>query len=266
LALLGLVSALTLALWGERVLAQTPEESFFQAGIAYREGRFQEAADLYERLVRSGQKSGPLFYNLGNAHFRMGRLGPAIVNYERARWFMPRDPDLDFNLRLARERCLDALQDRQDLLGNIFFWMEAFNLKEFFWSFAALNIAFWGILALRAFVRAEALFYVGIVLFAAWLLAGASLGLKAYGASRDDRAIVLADEVNVMAGPDEKETVLFKLHAGAAVREERSEAGWSLIRLSDERRGWVRGAAVERIMGGWSPSHRPRAGSGEVGR
>lgn len=268
LALLGLVSALAPALPVTQVRAQTSEEMFVQAAAAYREGRFQEATDLYEGLIRAGKRTGQVFYNLGNTYFRLGRLGPAVLNYERARWFMPRDPDLEFNLRLSRERCRDALQEQPDLLGSTFFWMDAFNLKELFWSFVILNASFWGILAVRLFVRSEGIYYLVLVFFAAWLLTGLTLGLKVYGGVRDGRAIVIADEASVLAGPDRKETVLFKLHAGAGVQLERSEAGWCLIRLPDQRRGWVKRDAVERIMEGlaWPGPDRSEADGGEAGR
>lgn len=264
--LLGLVSAMLLLLAGNAASAQTPEETFLKGGAAFREGRFQEAVLLYEGLIRSGKQSGHLFYNLANAYFRLDRLGPAILNYERARWFLPRDADLDFNLRLARDKTLDSLQEPQDLVTNTFFWIDTFNLAELFWCFAAINIAFWGTLVVRLFSKAEALYYVCLVLLTAWLAAGLTLGLKAYKGALDTRAVVLADEVDVLAGPDVKESVLFKLHAGTTVLQEREEEGWSLVRLPDKRRGWMMRGAVERVMEGlpWPVSGEPQ-GSREAG-
>ena len=64
----------------------------------------------------------------------------------------------------------------------------------------------------------------------------------------DDRAVILQTEVSVLAGPDSRDTLLFKLHEGTVVHLERSEEGWSLIRLSDGRRGWLRGEGLERIV------------------
>src|SRR4029077_19623718 len=49
-----------------------------------------------------GHESGPVYFNLGNAYFRAGNPGRAILNYERARRLMPRDPDLHANLGFAR--------------------------------------------------------------------------------------------------------------------------------------------------------------------
>jgi hypothetical protein len=81
-----------------------------------------------------------------------------------------------------------------------------------------------------------------------WVIGGASFGLKWYEVGTDDRAVILSEEADVLAGPDIEDTVLFKLHAGAIVHHERSEDGWSLIRLPDMKRGWVERVSVETIQ------------------
>jgi hypothetical protein len=52
-----------------------------------------------------------------------------------------------------------------------------------------------------------------------------------------------------MSWPDAifNDTALFTLHEGAIVSAERSEDGWSLVRLPDEKRGWLRYDAIESI-------------------
>ena len=57
--------------------------------------------------------------------------------------------------------------------------------------------------------------------------------------ARSARAVIVAAEVSVRAGPDEGNTVLFKLHAGATVERERSEGEWSLLSIPDGKRGWI---------------------------
>jgi tetratricopeptide (TPR) repeat protein len=54
--------------------------------------------------AKSGQTTAALFYNLGNASFRAGDLGRAILNYERALVLEPQHPEADANLRLARDK------------------------------------------------------------------------------------------------------------------------------------------------------------------
>ena len=220
------------------------EEVFFKANQAYREGRFQEAVQGYERLILSGHRNGHLFYNLGNAYFKTEKLGPAILNYERARLVIPRDADLNFNLSYARDQMRDAIPQSEGFFQMAFFWLDSLSMEEMFWGFAVLNILFWGVLFIRLFVRMEWTYYLFFILLIFWFICGTSFGVKWYQENTDDRAVVLKKEVSILAGPDVGDTVLFKLHEGTIVHHERSEDGWSLIHLPDKKRGWVKSEAV----------------------
>ena len=57
---------------------------------------------VYENILKEGFSSGELYYNLANSYFKNEQLGKAILNYERAKWFLPRDNDLEFNYQHAR--------------------------------------------------------------------------------------------------------------------------------------------------------------------
>jgi len=225
-----------------------PEELFFEANRAYKEGRYQNAVDGYQKLAENGYASGHLYYNLANAYLRSGRLGQAILNYKRAQVLMPRDPDLNYNLRFALDQTKDAVSPSQNYLNQAFFWLDSMTLRELMWAFGLLNAVFWGILLLRLFSRPEWSYYVFIVLLIFWLVVGASLGLKWYRHKTDQRAVILAPVVEVLAGPEANDTVLFKLHEGTTVQRERIEDGWSLIRLSPAKRGWIKSSAVEQIL------------------
>src|SRR5438552_16860049 len=94
-AILHLICALILSA-GPVVFAQSDAE-FAKANQDYAAGHFKEAIDEYESLVRSGQWSANLFYDLGNAYFRAGDFGRAILNYERALALEPRHPETQAN-------------------------------------------------------------------------------------------------------------------------------------------------------------------------
>lgn len=227
---------------------QHQDEVFFRANQAYKEGHFQEAVNGYCQLIRSGHATGHLFYNLGNAYFRVKQLGRAICYYERARLLIPRDADLNFNLNYARDQTQDAIPEARGFMKIIFFWLESLNLHELFQGFAVLNILFWAVLAIRLFFWPEWIYYLFLAVLIFWLITGASFGLKWYQAESDDRAVIVHDEVDVLAGPDIRDTVLCKLHAGTIIHAERSEDAWYLVRLPDKKRGWVMADSIERIL------------------
>jgi tetratricopeptide (TPR) repeat protein len=228
--------------------ASESEELFFSSNQAYKQGRFQEAIDGYEKLLRSGHEYGTLYYNLGNAYFRLDKLGRAILNYERALLLMPGDADLNFNLNYARDKTHEAVFESPDLVSITFFWLNDLSLDNLLRIFAFLNLLFWTILLLRLFFKFELTYYASIVSLILWIVAGTSFGLKFYQLNTDNRAVILEQEVNILAGPDISDTVLFNLHAGTIVHHERSEDGWSLISLPDKKRGWVKAGAIESVV------------------
>src|SRR6266700_6267189 len=83
-------------------LAQADAE-FAKANQEFAQGHFKEAISGYEALVRAGQWSANVFYDLGNAYFRTGDFGRAILNYERALALEPHHAEATANLQIARD-------------------------------------------------------------------------------------------------------------------------------------------------------------------
>jgi tetratricopeptide (TPR) repeat protein len=244
---LGVLGAISVPALCSQAKTNGWEELFFKANQAYKEGRFQEAVDGYGNIIQSGHATGHVYYNLGNAYLRLNQMGQAILNYERARILMPRDADLNFNLGYARDQTQDAISQPKGFIGTTFFWLNTLTFDELLWGFAVLNLLFWAVLLVRLFRPSEWTYYSSLILLALWLIAGASFGLKYFQQQTDDRAVILLQEVNVLAGPDIQDTLLFRLHEGTIVHLERSEDGWSLLSLPDKKRGWVKKEALEKI-------------------
>src|SRR5438874_982861 len=98
-----LIVSLTASLAAASATFAQTDAQFAKANQEFAAGQFKEAADDYKAIVRSGQWSANLFYDLGNAYFRAGDFGRAILNYERALALDPRHPEADANLRIARD-------------------------------------------------------------------------------------------------------------------------------------------------------------------
>src|SRR4029077_7821188 len=104
-----LCCAVTCTFVAASAFAQT---EFAKANQEYAQGHFKEAISGYEALVRAGQWSANLFYDLGNAYFRTGDFGRAILNYERALALERHHPEATANLQIARDeaRALELQQ------------------------------------------------------------------------------------------------------------------------------------------------------------
>src|SRR4051794_37228100 len=75
---------------------------FAEANSAYAAGDFQKAIDGYDQLRRDGRSHANLFYDWGNAWYRAGDDGKAILNHERAFALDPHHREAGGNLRLVR--------------------------------------------------------------------------------------------------------------------------------------------------------------------
>jgi tetratricopeptide (TPR) repeat protein len=224
------------------------QEDFFEANRAFRNDQFQEAVDGYLKLIANGIENGHLYYNLGNAYYRLGDLGKAILFFERARLLLPRDDDLIFNLTHARNQTVDAVADVQTFSLSDFLGLDSFNLYEVFLVFTIINGFFFFIFGIRLYKKTEWSLYLSIFLVIVISIGGCALALKWYQVTTDDRAVVLSDEVEVRAGPDPGDTALFKIHEGTVVHHERSEGDWALLHLSKDKRGWAPSIQLERIV------------------
>lgn len=78
------------------------QKAFEEANAQYEKNEIDAAFTGYNALASQGFGGPALFYNLGNAHFRRGERGRAVLWYERAARLAPRDSDVRFNLSIAR--------------------------------------------------------------------------------------------------------------------------------------------------------------------
>jgi len=235
------------------VLGQDAEALFAQANLEYRNENFGESIRLYEQIKSNGWESGELYYNLGNAYFRESKLGPAILNYERARSFLPGESDLSRNLEIANLRVVDKIEPLPEFLPVR--WMKAF-LRLFtarswvvlalslYWC-AILSLVTWRLLATPSFRR----WLVRAALSTA-LAGGISASLLA-GRLWLDRsqvpAIVMVPEVEALSAPAAGATEVFRIHEGTRVRIGTRSSEWSEIILPDGKVGWIPSQAIELI-------------------
>jgi len=220
----------------------SPSATFRRANHLYGEGKYEEAAAFYEHIRRGGWASASLYYNLGNAYFKEGDLGRAILNYRRAWNLSPRDPEINKNLQYARENLRDdvsvsspgiirrikLLLVRQFPLGSWLRFSSAIYYLTALWVLAVMLI--------RPLKRVSPTVLKTLLLILALGLIGSVL---AYSYYRVPRAIILDPEVSIRYGPDEKDAVAFELHEGTEVSVIRKKDGWNQISLPDGKSGWL---------------------------
>ena len=220
----------------------------FRANQAYLEDRYEEAAGLYEIIVRNGHLNGHVFFNLGNTYVRLGELGKAILYYRKAFVLLPRDGDLKANLQYARSLAKDRIEGASPSLWNtLAFWYFGLNFQELLIVLILFNLLFWASALLSLYRKSEWVKWSLWLSLLLTLLLGLSTGLKYRESFLNKGGVLLDDEVPVRAGFSRNDTTLFVLHEGAEFTILDQENGWWKIALADGKKGWVTAGSVGRV-------------------
>lgn len=221
------------------------------ANQAYQDGNYSEAVTQYESLIEAGIHNGKLHYNLGNAYFKTGKLGKAIVHYHRARKFLPGDADIEANLTMATQTRVDPIIDDEDESFQMGFenFVHKLNYQTIFFL-GIFFLAVGGLTSLLLVVRPHSGKWAGYVLVIG-LLTGLFFTAATYvqynQLTRKDMAVILAKKVDVLSGPSTRETVSFTIHEGITCRILDKTEGWVRIRLANGYNGWVKKLDLEVI-------------------
>lgn len=214
---------------------------------------YTEAILHFERLAKDGgARNGPLFYNTGNAYFRTGDVGRAILNYKRAALYMANDQNLRQNLEYARNRRADRIEvkQREQVYRTLFFVHYDIPSRARLIVFAASFAALWIAAALRLFLRGGALKVVIAIAAVLSCVFLASLVVDAASLARTPEGVITAAEVEGRMGDAGTYQPSFKepLHAGTEFRLIERRPGWWRIELENGERTWIPDGAAELVF------------------
>lgn len=228
---------------------ESPEEIFNRGNSAYEQGRYEEAAEAYRTLLRYRIRDARLEYNLGNAEFRLGRLGHAILHYERARRLAPEDPDIATNLELARSLTLDRVEEPAQPL--FLKWLhrlqDQLGPDRHAWIVLAL---LWLIAGLIAWCSSRpggwsALYgWLLAALLAGTLFCGLSWTMTHQRVQGKRQAIVLEQAAEILTGPGENNATLATVHEGLLLEVLAERQEWMQVSLPNGYNGWIARTAV----------------------
>jgi tetratricopeptide (TPR) repeat protein len=225
-----------------------PRLLFLQGNEAMERKAFDEAILAFKGVFDQGVGSGEVHFNLANAYVKAGQLGPAILHYRLAAIDLPRDPEVDYNLRVARDLVVDKIS-RTELpafLRTLLFPHLSTTLLESRNLFLATFILALVLFHLRLFLRSRAIHRLAVALAVVAALFGISLLIRTVVARPSPEGVVLPPEVIVRSGPTADYAEHFKLHEGVEVAIEEERAGWIKIDV-DGRKGWLPSESLGRI-------------------
>jgi tetratricopeptide (TPR) repeat protein len=235
------------------IAAGAADSLFVKANKEYSQKKYEEAVNSYQKVLDAGAKTAAVYYNLGNAHYRLNSFASAILNYERAHRLSPNDKDINANLAFVNAK----ITDKMEVVPELFFkrWWISFLLLLTVQSWAilgvvALLLGFAGVI-IYLFSREVGFkrlsFFSGLVLiFLGICCVSFASAAEGYLLSHKG-GIVFNGKVNVKSAPDTKQKTLMVIHEGTKVRIVEPKGEWLKVELPNGNVGWIEAAAVQLI-------------------
>lgn len=225
--------------------AQNPETLMKQGNEAFKNADYTQAVSSYEAILNDGYENADLYYNLGNAYYRLEEFGMAILNYERALRLKPNFRDARQNLELAQSKTEDQITPLPEFFLSK--WAKSFIgwFSPTGWRVALLIIlAFLGALLVFFFLcndyrwRKNAL--IGSILATCLLLiAIASAIASSASFNHHNKAVVTEPMIVIKGSPEASSIDKLVLHEGTELDIEETLGDWHKIRIADGNTGWV---------------------------
>jgi len=234
--------------------AQAPVSPLFEEGnTAYNNGDFFKAVTLYEQILLTGKHSASLYFNLGNAYYRLNKVAESIYNYEKARQLDPENEDFKVNSAFAQNMTIDAIEPLPEsqlsqvqnslyALASASIWSKIVVL--FVWLFAI----FFSIYLLNKTIKLKRLFFV-LSLFSLVLFLS-SFTIKFFANAEQENkkyAIIFSNEINIWSEPNLRAEIQFTLHEGTKVELLDSLDEWEKIRIANGSEGWIKNASLKSL-------------------
>ena len=231
-----------------QILYAAPSDDFRTANQLYDQGKFAEAAAVYEKIE---PKTVYVYYNLGNAWFRQGKLGLAILNYERARRLAPRDPDILANLKFAEQKLGVDEVNTPPRAGQRFLRSVIASRTPTEWSMYELVALWLAVLAIGAWIflpkARTGCLIVSTVALMGFAVSTFALGYQIFDETTAPECVVVSTETTARFAPLPDSTVHFRPAEGTKVVIREDRGPWLCVERADGQQGWVNAEAISRI-------------------
>lgn len=219
---------------------------FVVANEKYNSLDFVGAIEKYNELLKGGFHSSELYFNLGNAYYKLDSLAQSIYYYEKGLKYFPNDSSLTQNLEYLNNLTIDDIESLpEDIISMQFnYLLNYFSFNN--WSIITIITAILSCFIFLLYFLSKSskykrtyftIFILSFILTSSLLF----VNFKIYNVQTTiEFGIVYNDVIEVNFEPNEKSEVLFEIHEGTKVEIiENFDTDWLKIKLSNGQTGWV---------------------------
>jgi tetratricopeptide (TPR) repeat protein len=224
----------------------------FARGNQFFQGKqYKQAIESYRAVLSSGEESANLYFNLGNAYFKDGDLGYAILYFLKAKRLAPGDDDIRSNLEFAKKMTsvqLEgvALNPVNSLLDSI---VSSYRLSTLAWWSSLFFVLLMVLLILRfglgwthQWIRPGTITILVILAAVSFLTT-----FKYREESVTRRAVIVATESEVRTGPNDQSDIELHGEPGLIVKILAESGDYYKVLFENQRQGWIKKILVSEV-------------------
>lgn len=229
------------------------EVLFDQGKELYKNGKYQQAINSWMQILENGEASAELYFNIGNAQYKLNQIGPSVYYYEKALQLSPNDADIKNNLAFAENARIDAIEPLPESVFTKWYRNVADTFTFDGWAIFAVvcSLAFVSLFLLYYFSYSEKrkrLLFAASMFAGIFLLAAFTMAYITYGDySKNQPAIIFANQLEVKTEPTMGSNSAFILHEGTKVQIIAQDGNWFRIALADGKDGWVPASDLKQL-------------------
>ena len=231
-------------LWG----VENSDSVFQESNKLYLASDFENAIHGYLSILDQDISNQILYYNIGNAYYRLDKLGYARLYYEKAKNSSVSNnsvlEDISYNISFLETQLVDEVSP----LPQFFLIKFLSNLTLIFsnnaWAFVLIIVLYANLIlflllifssssAVKSLILKCFLFSLPFLLFVFFLF------YMIYHQKQDVFAVLVSQNTYVKSAPSSNAPNQFIIHEGLKFEIIDIVDGWSRVLLSDGKDGWV---------------------------
>jgi hypothetical protein len=231
----------------------TVDRIFGEANELYRKENYEAAISKYEYIATHFKlHSTELYFNLGNAYYKLNKIAPAVLNYERALLLDPKNHDTRVNLGYVHKMMIDEVAEVPEagffaILSKLTRLMspDAWAITAVIWAFLILIL--FCIFFLSQNPRFKKLLFFAMFLALAFVLFSVFAGFFEKSRSCNSKPAIVFGVVSVLSEPKQSATEAAVLHEGTKVYVMEELDQWRHVKLPNGNDGWLNAASIKEI-------------------
>ena len=225
---------------------------FDQSNAFYTDGKYQMAIDGYKDILNSGFESAELYYNLGNAFYKLNNIPESNFFYEKARSISPTDEDILINLSYAQNLRIDKIE-KLPITQTQNFKINILNLlSERGWSVLLIILAWIACVSFVLYLSAnnsgnKRIFFTQFIILMIGLIVVSTINYEKKNLNNEKFAIIYDKEIEVWSEPNKISELKFLLHEGTKVKQIDTIQDWVNIQLENGTLGWIQSSSIKTL-------------------